>query len=338
MGWGPSPSHILHVGGACLMELARDIQIKNDRKRNWMQKGENQKRVFLAAVVGPAFAAYLLFGLYPNIMSFYYAFLEWDGVGPKKFVGLFNFNEMIKDPFMWRALYHNLLLMIAVPIVIVMLSVILADLLASKTFRENKVYKVIYFFPNVLSTVVIGLIWVFIFDGQFGLLNAILKIIGIDMKNFYWLGDEGTSLLAVAIPIIWSAIGFYVVILMNAMSSIPNSLYESAILDGIGHWRRLFQITLPLISGVIRVSIIFIILNLLKGFEMIMILTAGGPAGSSDVIGLYMYSYAFGGTYTGGSHGTSYGYASAIGMLLMLILIGLKLIVDKFFTKEAVEY
>lgn len=337
MGWGPSPSHILHAEGACLMELARNIHVKNE-KRTWMQKGKNQKRIFLAAVVGPAFAAYLLFGLYPNIMSVYYAFLEWDGVGPTKFVGTFNFTEMIKDPFLWRALYHNLLLALVVPVVIILLAVILADLLASRTFRENKLYKVIYFFPNVLSSVVISLIWVFIYDGKFGLLNAMFKIVGIDMKEFYWLGDEKTSLLAVAIPIIWSAVGFYVIILMNAMSSIPSSLYESAILDGIGHWKRLFKITLPLISGVIRVSLIFIVLGILKGFEMVMILTRGGPAGSSDVIGLYMYSYVFGGTFTGGSSGSNYGYASAIGMLLLIILVGLKLIVDKFFTKEAVEY
>lgn len=314
-------------------------QGKVPEKGSWLKKNQTQKRLFVILAVGPAFLAYLLFGIYPNILSVYYSLLQWDGITKPKFVGLFNYTEMITDRFMWRSLYHNLILVLIVPVVVVILSLVLADLLVNWNFRESKVYKVLFFFPNILSTIVIGLMWVFIYDGEFGLLNAMLKIIGIDTGGLYWLADERTALAAVIIPLIWSSAGFYIIIFMNAMVSIPNSLYESATMDGATNRVKLFQITLPLISGVIRVGLIFLFLNLLKGFEMIIILTRGGPAGATDVVGLYMFNYAFGSQYSGGlASATNYGYASAIGMFLFVLLVGLKVVTDKLIPEDNIEF
>ncbi|PYI57538.1 carbohydrate ABC transporter permease [Paenibacillus flagellatus] len=301
-------------------------------KRGWTARAKVQKRVFVLLAVGPCLAGYLLFTLYPNLLSVYYAFLSWDGISEKKFVGFENFVYMIKDKFVWRALGHNALLMLTVPALTVLLSLCLAYLLIYKKYREASIYKVLFFFPNVLATVVVTLLWAFIYDGSYGLLNGLIRLLGIEIGEYYWLGEKSTALWALLPPMIWGGVGFYIVIFMNAMRSIPESLYESAVMEGASHWTRLFRITIPLISPVIYVSTLFLVLGVLKGFEMVLILTNGGPAGSTDVIGLYMFNLAFGAD----SH--NYGYASAIGMLLFAILVVAKYIVDKYTKKDGYEY
>lgn len=306
----------------------------------WKKKAGFQKKIFLVCAVGPALAGYLIFNLYPNIVSVYYSLLEWDGISKAKFVGLNNFAQLIHDQYLWRALWHNLLLIVTVTPLTVLISIVLASVLSSKNYSENKFYKVLYFFPNTLPTVVVALLWNFIYSGNNGLLNGLLKLIGIDLGNFFWLGQEKIALWAVMLPIIWSMVGFYVIIFMNAMISIPVSLYESAYLDGCDGFTRLFKITIPLIWGIVRVSILFITLSLFKGFDMILILTNGGPSGSTEVMGLYMLNASgLNGSNIGSTiENPMFGYASAIGMILFVVLIVTKLFLDKLFPNEINEF
>jgi len=297
-----------------------------------LQKVSRQRYIFLFVALAPSLLGYMLFTLYPNVLSIYYSLLDWDGLTDAKFVGISNFTQMLQDKFVWRALYHNLLLMVAVPVLTVLISLVLAYLLNNKTYRENSFYKVVYFFTNVLSTVVIALLWAFIYDGSFGLLNGILGIFGLDMNSFYWLGDSKTALWALVVPMVWGGVGLYVIIFINAISAIPKSLYEAAELEGARPMTILFRITIPLLRSVIRVCVVFIVLGTIKGFELVLVLTNGGPEGSTDVIGLYMYNLAFGKDYH------NYGYASAIGMLLFVILVAAKFIIDKYYPEEKVEF
>lgn len=313
--------------------------VVNTQAVQWYKKTEAQKWLFVLMAVVPSFLGYCLFTLYPNALSVYYSFLEWDGIGEKVFVGLKNYIHMFQDPFVWRALKHNGILMLLVPISVIFISLSISYILNYKNYREGGIYKILYFFPNILSTVIITLLWSFMYNGDFGLINNFLNAIGINVGEFWWLGDKRTALLAMVPPLVWSGVGFYVVIFMNAMKSIPTSLYEYATLEGANHRVKLFKITIPLISGIVRVAAIFLALNSLKGFELMLVLTGGGPAGATDVIGLYMYGLAFGSI--GGLDVTNtrmFGYASAIGMLLFSILLIVKLIVDKFVSNDAVEY
>lgn len=313
--------------------------VKASSGESWLQKGKTKKNIFVLCVIGPVFASFLLFTLYPNIMSVYYSFFQWNGTSKPLYVGLDNFRMVLTDRYMWTALFHNFILILVVPICILMVSVFIADALVTRNFKEGKFYKVLYFFPNILSSVVIGLIWAFIYNGSFGLLNSALRLVGVNIGDFYWLGDKRFALIAVMLPLIWASVGFYLIIFMNAMSTIPKSLYESAILDGITKTQRLFKITLPLISGVMRVGIILMILNVFKGFDLIMVLTRGGPGGATDVIGLYMFNYAFASSTAGGAAGNiNYGYASTIGLVLFVILVAFKIAVDKLDSKEVIEY
>ncbi|MBP1993302.1 carbohydrate ABC transporter permease [Paenibacillus eucommiae] len=310
------------------------IELKSTRVKTkvWRQQESVQRMWFIMIAVGPCLLGYLLFTLYPNLMSVWYAFLNWDGLSPAKFVGLDNFKHMFQDPFIGRAIYHNILLMIFAPGVTILFSLVIAYLLVNKGYKEAAIYKILFFVPNVLAIVVVTLLWAFIYDGSYGLLNGLLKTIGIDNQNFYWLGDKKTALWSLIPPMVWSGVGLYVIIFMNAMRSIPSSLYETAIIEGANHSVRLFKITLPLIMPIVRVSIIFLTLGVLKGFEMVLIMTNGGPAGSTDVIGLYIFKLAFGDSYR------SYGYASAIGLVLFVVLVFAKLIIDKFVPSEGNEY
>jgi len=301
--------------------------------RNWKHKARFQKQLFILLATAPAFGGYILFTLYPNLLSVYYSLLYWDGIGESVFVGLDNYKNMFQDHFVWRALWHNVLFMITIPPMVIFISLILAYLISNKGYRLGPFFKVLFFFPNVLSTVAISLLWAFIYDGSFGLLNAGLRLIGIEMGNFYWLGEKKTAIWATIPPAVWGSVGFYFVIFLNAMSTIPKSLYESAVLEGANHRTRLFSITFPLMMPIIRVAAIFLMLGVFKGFENILILTNGGPSGSTDVIGLYMFNIAFGATT---SH--NYGYASAIGMMLFVILVTAKLVIDKFTANRDAEF
>ena len=131
----------------------------------------------------------------------------------------------------------------------------------------------------MLSTVVVALLWAFIYDGSYGLLNGLLKFIGIDTGNFYWLGNENTALASIIPAWVWGGVGLYVIIFANAMLAIPKSLYEAAILEGAGHMSRLFKITMPLVTPIIRVSALFLIVGTMKGFEIILIMTNGAHSG-----------------------------------------------------------
>ncbi|MEF3304696.1 carbohydrate ABC transporter permease [Paenibacillus sp. GYB003] len=297
-----------------------------------LQKANVQKRLFLLLAVVPAYGGYLLFTLYPNLMSVYYSLLNWNGISDAKFVGLQNYAYMIRDKYVWRALGHNLFYMATVPVCVILISLFLAYLLTNKGYKGTKLFKVLFFFPNVLATVVVALLWAFVYDGSYGLLNALLRLVGIDMNGYYWLGDAKTALAAIVPPYVWAGVGLYVVIFMNAMATIPKSLYESAVLEGAGHTTRLFRITIPLMLPIIRVCALFLVLGSLKSFDKVLILTNGGPAGSTDLIGLYMFNLAF------GSEAHNYGYASAIGMFLFVVLVAAKLLIDRLMPNRAYEY
>ncbi|RAV19280.1 sugar ABC transporter permease [Paenibacillus contaminans] len=298
----------------------------------WLQRSQTQKHIFLLIAIVPALGGYLMFTLYPNFVSIYYSMLNWDGISPPEFVGFDNYIKLFQDSYVWRALSHNAVLMLCVPASVIMISLLLAYLLTNKSYKGTGFMKVVFFFPNVLSSVVIALLWSFIYDGSFGLLNSLLRVIGIETGNYYWLGNTDTALWAIIPPAVWAGVGLYIVIFSNAMATIPKSLYEAAILEGANHMTRLFLITIPLIMPIIRVSVLFLALASLKGFENVLVLTNGGPAGSTDVIGLYMFNLAFGKEYH------NYGYASAIGMFLFVILVLVKLVTDKFFANRSAEY
>lgn len=306
--------------------------IKAPFQKEWYKKKSTQKWIFVVIAISPSYLGYILFNLYPNALGFYYALINWDGITEKTFVGLHNFTILFTDERVWLAFWHTFLLMITITPIVILVSVVMSYLLTHKKYRANEFFKVLFFFPNIISTVVVAIVWSFIYNGPYGLFNWFLRIFGIPIGDYYWLGDKATAIWALVPPHVWALAGLYIVIFSNAMKTIPSSLYESAILDGASPMRRLWSITVPLINPIVRFATIFIVIGLFKGFEQVLLLTNGGPAGHTNVIGLYMFNMAFGDEYH------RFGYASAIGMVLFVVLVLAKVAIDKFLPSNEIEY
>lgn len=299
---------------------------------------DKRKLGFLLITIGPAFVCYCIFTLWPNLMSGYYSLLDWNGVSEATFVGLKNFVTLLSDSRVWRGLWINLCILVVTVPVTILFALLLAFALTNTKFRENKFYKVLFFLPNVLPVVVVALLWSFIYDGDMGLLNGILGLVTSKWEGKFWLADKSTALICIMIPMIWCNVGFHMILYINAMDSIPQSLYEVATLEGATMLQKLRYVTVPLIRGTVMVSAVFLMLGAFRNFELIMLMTNGGPSGSTTTLGLYMYTLAFGSGVSGMNTVHLYGYSSAVGMLLMAVLLLIKFLMDKFTKADAVQY
>ncbi len=299
---------------------------------------KKQEAVFAWSVLALPLLFYVVFWLLPNLLSVVYSFFYWDGLTPPIWVGFSNYVKIFEDPFLFRALGHNLFLLVFVPVLTVTISLLLSHGLVNKSFWENKLFQVLYFVPNVLAAVVVSLLWSFIYNGNFGILNAILIGLGFkEFQDFYWLASGKTALWALLPVYIWANVGFQVLIYVNAMKAIPSSIYESAELEGATSFQKMTRITLPLMKNILKVTTLFLILMTFKAYDIVLVLTGGGPAGATDVTGYYMFGMAFSFNRGTGSSGHDYGYASTIGMLLFVILIAVKLLLDRI-KDDDIEY
>ncbi|RIX51486.1 sugar ABC transporter permease [Paenibacillus nanensis] len=280
-------------------------------------------RSFVTLALLPALLIFLTFGIVPIIWSAYYGFFDWSGLGALKFVGLDNYEMMLQDPIFWRALKNNLILVASAIIGQVPIALLLA-LLLLKNSMFNRIIRSAVFMPMVLSTVVVGLIWGYIYQPQFGLLNTMLDMLGLDSWVRAWLSDPKVNMYAVSIPINWANIGPYLVIFIAALQNISSEVNDAAKIDGAVGFRKLFYVTLPIIWDTIIVTIILCISGSLKAFDHVIVMTGGGPAQSTELLATYMYNNSFT-VYR-------YGYGSAVSTMIILIsalLIGLNYFITK---------
>jgi len=291
-----------------------------------------QQKSFIAVNIIPTLALYSLFFIYPFIKTFYISLFSWRGLSKQMtFVGFRNFLRMFEDPIIWQALKNNLYFMVWGTIIIFGFSLFFATIMARKKYREIGFYRIIFFFPNILSIIVVGLIWKFIYNPSFGLLNAFMEAIGLGSFTKVWLGDVSTVMPALVVPQAWMYIGFYMLLLFAAMQNIPESFYESAKLDGAGEFKQLIHITIPLIWETMRTAFVFFVINAFsKTFNLVYVVTRGGPSRSSELLTTYLYQNAF--------EFSNYGYATAIGVFLFIILFVISIVVLKFTRAEVYEY
>jgi N-acetylglucosamine transport system permease protein len=248
-----------------------------------------------------------------------------------KFVGLSNFQKLIEDPIIYKALLNNLYFLFWGTITILTISLFFAVVLARGKFTEKGFYRVVFFFPNVLSLVVVGILWMFVYNPSFGILNAFLELIGLESLIKVWLGDSSTVMAALVVPQAWISIGFYMILYIAAIQNIPESYFEAAIIDGAGQIKQLFLITIPMMWEVVRVSLIFLVINAFtKTFAIVYVTTKGGPFRSSELLTTYMYEQAY--------ENSDFGYGTTIGITLFLIVFIISTVVLKFTKREVNEY
>jgi N-acetylglucosamine transport system permease protein len=290
------------------------------------------QKSFIAVNIIPTLLLYGIFFIYPFIKTFYISLFSWKGLSKHmRFIGFENFKDLVKDPIIWKALENNLFFLVWGTIIIFGFSIFFATVMARKRYGEMGFYRIVFFFPNILSIIVVGLIWKFIYNPSFGLLNAFLESVGLESWIKVWLGDVNTVMPSLVVPQAWMYIGFYMLLLFAAMQNIPESYYESAKLDGAGEITLLFRITIPLIWETMRTAFVFFVINAFsKTFNLVYVVTRGGPSRSSELLTTYLYQNAF--------EFSNYGYATSIGVFLFVILFVISIIVLKFTKAETYEY
>jgi len=254
--------------------------------------------------------------------------MDWNGISDMEFIGMENYINAIQDAKFWESAGHSFLLALFSALsLIIYLAISL--ILASK-IKGSDILRKIYLIPMLLSSVAIAQLWIKIYNPSNGMLNSFLRTIGIENPPA-WLAEPSLVLYAIFIPILWQYAGFYILIYYAALKNIPNSLVEAARIDGASAWQIAFKIKFPLIMGVFKVTIVLAIVGSLKYFDLIYVMTGGGPNGASEVMASYMYKLAF--------SNNDFGYGSAIGFLLLIITLIVTLIVRKVTeTKDEIQY
>ena len=270
-------------------------------------------------MVLPAFLIFAAFVLYPVILTVIASFQEFGLSSERReFVGLRNYAEMLGDPVFWRSLWNNVFILVGSVVVQVGLGTVIAAIMDRAIHRFGGLFRTLIFAPMVMSMVAVSLLWSMIYHPVFGMVTRAGDALGLPPSELGILGDPDVVMWAILGVACWQYTGFVMVIVFAGMQAIPEDLYQSAKLDGAGPVSRFFAITLPGVRNVIVVAILLTAIGAFKVFDLIYVLTAGGPGNASEVLGTYIYSASF--TLE------RMGYASAIAVVLLAIAIALGLI------------
>ena len=280
----------------------------------------------IALFLLPPLGGYALLNVYPSLLSIYYSLNEYTGVSTHmKFVGLQNFISLTRDPVVRTAVLNGLRNLFLVLAIQVPFGFVLAFLL-SRVARGPKVFVFFYFLPVIISEVVLALMWRFIFQSQWGLLNSLLRTVGLEALAFKWLSNPRLAPWAVLIPGVWQWVGFNVVLFLAAIEGLPQELFEAAKIDGASSWQELLYVTLPMLRGVYVMATILAIAGSMGGpLGYPLMLTGGGPFQASQTLSLYIYQSITGRAGLVGGV-PRWGYAAALVLLnfaLVSLLSGL---------------
>ncbi|MCR6108009.1 sugar ABC transporter permease [Salipaludibacillus agaradhaerens] len=293
-----------------------------------MNKIMSDKKI-IALYTLPALILLLILIYVPIVLTGYYGLMDWDGIGPMTFIGLDNYKALISDNLFWNSAYHSLLL--AIFSVLSLIIYLAISLVLASQIKGADVFRKIYLIPMLLSSVAIAQLWMRIYHPSNGVMNRFLTSIGIENPPL-WLSDTSLVLFAIFVPILWQYAGFYIIIYYAALRNIPNELVEAARIDGATPFQIAYKIKLPLISGVIKVTIVLAVIGSLKYFDLIYVMTDGGPNGASEVMASYMYKLAF--------RTNDFGYGSAIGFFLLILILLVTYLIRKLTTsrEDNVQY
>ena len=292
-------------------------------------KSNFRRTGFILLCVAPAVILFTIFMVVPTFNVFRLSLYQRSTFNPNEvFIGLKNFQMLLKDATFIRSMQYMLLLIVMVTIFTMGTALVFAGILTREKLKGQDFYRIVFYIPNILSVVVISGIFSAIYDIDRGLLNSILNIFG--KEGILWKGEEHV-IMSLVIAMVWQAIGYYMVMYMASMSAVPGSLYESAGLDGANRFQQFFQITIPLIWTNIRTTLTFFIISTINmAFLFVSAMTGGGPNNASNVALLYMYNQK--------NLGGGYGYAMAIGVVIFLVSFGLSALVNKVTEREVLEF
>ena len=285
------------------------------RRRDW------QKLAIIVAFLLPPGLIYFLLVLLPVIQAVHFSFYRWNGLGPMEdFTGLDNYARILRDTVFRRALGNNLLIVGLSVVVQLPLALGLA-LLIRRNLPGRAIFRVIFFLPYVLSEVITGVLWSFVYNPQYGLLNKVLGVFpGFVPQG--WLGDPKMVIYALFVVISWKYFGLHLILYMAGLQNVPTELEESAIIDGANGGQVIRHVTIPLLAPTIRLSLFLSVLGSLQIFDLVWVMTTGGPVNSSETMATYLYRYGF--------QRFSIGYGSAVAVVLFAICFAFSFVYQRY--------
>lgn len=288
-----------------------------------MKKLYSNKGVIVTLIL-PGVLVFLFAVLMPILLSVYYGFTDYSGMGEAHLIGWKNYIDLFHDKAFGRSLLNSLLLALGFICIQHPLAMIVAAVLDKLQGRAEGIFRCIYFIPNVISVAVIAYLWKFIYNPDFGLLNNVLKAFGYTGK-INWLSQEN-AIWSVLLVLIWHGFGWGMLIYYTGIKNIDPVLYEAAAIDGANWWTTFFRITLPLMKPVIQINVTMAIISALKQMETVYLLTNGGPNNSTQFAANYLYQQAF--------KSFKYGYGNAIGVVFIIICILVTVVLNRIFANK----
>lgn len=288
----------------------------------------NRQQVIVGILfIMPWFIGFIIFGLYPMIMSVYYSLCRYDVLRIPQFIGFGNYEKLIfEDPYFWTSISNTIFYtVLRVPLCII--GSLLLAVLVNNAIKGIKIFRTVYFIPSIVTGVVLSVVWLWMFNPQYGLINSFLAFLGI--PGPLWLLDPNWSKPSMVLMSIWSIGGGRMLVFLAALQGIPNHLYEAVDIDGGGWWTKFKNITIPMLSPVIFLWTVLEIIFSLQVFVEAYIMTQGGPLNSTLFYNLYLYNKAF--------NDFEMGYASALAWLLLIISLVITIIQFRF-SKRWVYY
>lgn len=285
----------------------------------------DRKAIFV--FIFPAFLLFTAIVILPIFFSIYYSTLKWDGISKGIFVGLKNFSHLFynnTDGFP-KAVLNSMILAVLSVCIQLPAALVLALVLA-RGIRGEKIFRTVFFIPVIISTVVIGQLWLKIYNPEYGLLNTLLRNIGLDALAGGWIASTEQALGCVFAAIVWQHIGYHMLIMYASAKSISPEIYESALIDGAKEPTIALKISIPLLKPIIRVCVIFAVIGSFKYFDLIYVITGGGPLHSSEVPTTLMYTAIF--------SKYQYGYGSAMAIFIIVECLVFTVIIRKLFSKD----
>ncbi|OMF29420.1 ABC transporter permease [Paenibacillus sp. FSL H8-0548] len=277
----------------------------------------------------PAFLLYTAFVIVPTLSSVYLSFTSWDGLSSNvRFIGFDNFVEIIKSPRVHNALKNTLIFAFSLVILENVLALLLAILVDQVRWFKN-FFRSIFYFPVLMSGIIMGFIWMIIMNYNFGVLNQLLDMTGLGFLKADWLGDPDFALIAIILSTVWKAAGYYMVIYLAGLQGIPVELNEAASIDGANSWQKFRSITFPLLAGAMTVCVMLSMIGSLKIFDQIAVMTDGGPGFATETLTYIIYKVGFG--------ELRQGFGTALAMVLFVLTLVISLIQMKLLRQREVQ-
>ncbi|UJF31423.1 carbohydrate ABC transporter permease [Paenibacillus hexagrammi] len=291
------------------------------KKKTWLS--------FSVLFILPSFILYTLFVIYPTLNSFNLSFTNWDGVSDEiHYIGFDNFVEMFHSERVYNALKNTVILSVALVILENILAIILAMLVDQVRWFKN-LLRSIFYFPVLLSGIVMGFVWAIIFNYNFGVISQLLDRIGLSAYKIDWLGNPNYALIAILITTVWKGAGYYMIIYLAGLQGIPPELHEAAAIDGASRWQQFRHITFPLLAGAMTVCVMLSMIGALKIFDQIAVMTDGGPGFATETLTYIVYKVGFG--------ELRQGYGTALSLVLFILILIVSLIQVKLLRKREVQ-